>query len=190
MTTARKSSRSTGRKSRSIKTSETVEDTIWRPLTLSAAGSHANLFRLRVDGKLKPILAGSGRSSPVSSVSYDLSTSSWRTSPDSTAPEVQRSSLILPRAGMMRNGTLYLRRPSVPRISVTVSSLWPTPSATDWKRTPMTDYYAKREIQSLPTAVCQQCHCGTQQHRIEPRFVEWMMGFPLGWTDLEHSETL
>src|SRR3990167_8869806 len=128
MTTARKSSRRTGRKSRSIKTSETVADTTWKPLTLSAAGSHANLFRLLANGKLKLILAGCGRNSPVSSVSYDQATSSWKTSPDSTVPEVARSSLILPRAGMMRNGTLFLRRPLVPRISVIVSSLLPTPS--------------------------------------------------------------
>jgi hypothetical protein len=25
---------------------------------------------------------------------------------------------------------------------------------------------------------------------LNPTWVEWLMGFPLGWTDLEHSETL
>jgi hypothetical protein len=26
-------------------------------------------------------------------------------------------------------------------------------------------------------------------HKLNPRFVEWLMGFPDGWTDLEVSET-
>ena len=25
--------------------------------------------------------------------------------------------------------------------------------------------------------------------KLQPAFVEWMMGFPIGWTDLDHSET-
>jgi len=25
--------------------------------------------------------------------------------------------------------------------------------------------------------------------KLNPRWVEWLMGFPLGWTDLEASET-
>jgi len=263
MTTVQKSSRSIGRKSRSTKTSGIAGDTTWRPLTLSAAGSPANLFRLRADGKLKPILAGSGRSLPVSSVSYNPATYSWRTSQDSTPQEVPKSSLILPRAGMMRNGTLYLRRSLVPRTSVIASSLWRTPSAQlagenetylemlrdkdggpprrgrrvynpkDGKhiiltlnrqvqlwRTPQArdgdprgqQSPEKRRADGHSVSLAEQVMWPTPTQRdwrsgkaslatmernarplsemvggtLNPVWVEWLMGFPLGWTDLEH----
>src|SRR3990167_713017 len=238
MTTVRKSSRNTGRKYQSTGTSESVADITWKPLTLSAAGSPANLFPWRKTGKLKPILAGSGRNSPALSVSYNPATSSWRTSPDSTQPGVAKSSLILPRAGMMRNGTIYLRRPLVPRTSVIESSLWRTPSAQlagenkeylaslrdkygglprkgrrvynpkDGKHIILT---LNRQVKLWPTPT-------TGDHKdtgdsvslgrvpvnsllgravgptkaggsLNPTWVEWLMGFPLGWTDLEDSET-
>jgi hypothetical protein len=25
--------------------------------------------------------------------------------------------------------------------------------------------------------------------KLNPEFVEWLMGYPIGWTDLDHSET-
>jgi len=67
---------------------------------------------------------------------------------------------------------------------------WPTPNSRDWK-----DSGAKQGARKSP-------NLGTAVHRagdepespartggqLNPTFVEWLMGFPLGWTVLEPSE--
>jgi len=211
MTTARKSSQSTGQMSLNTEISETVADTTWKPLTLSAAGSPANLFRLRVGGKLKPILDGSGQSSPAWWMNYDPFMSLWRTSRGSIPQEVARSSLILPRSGTMRNGTLYLQQPLVPRTSVTGSSLWRTPQARDGEPRGQ-QHPDKRKSGGYSVSLAEQViwptpraqssrgtgpsRAGNKQDlqtkaggQLNPTWVEWLMGFPLGWTDLEDLET-
>ena len=53
-------------------------------------------------------------------------------------------------------------------------AMWPTPIATDWKNRACKDYRKNRHCQ-LQTTVGGQ---------LNPMWVEWLMGFPLGWTDL------
>ena len=64
-------------------------------------------------------------------------------------------------------------------LAMAVKNLWPTPIATDWKNRGCKDNRKNREFQ-LQTAVGGQ---------LNPTWVEWLMGFPLGWTDLNASET-
>ena len=101
--------------------------------TSSRADSPANLFRLRVGGKLKPIRVGSGRSSYASCLKYDPASSSWRTYPDSSIEGWPASSVIFPRAGTMLNGVAYRRPMSVRRTSGNGSLSWPTPNVRDYK---------------------------------------------------------
>lgn len=54
-------------------------------------------------------------------------------------------------------------------------SMWPTPINTDWKNRGCQDYRKNREFQ-LQTAVIGQ---------LNPDWVETLMGFPVGWTDLD-----
>jgi len=59
---------------------------------------------------------------------------------------------------------------------------WPTPQAAEAKQVKAN----KRGNPSLTTAA----GGGTETpKRLNPRFVEWLMGFPLGWTSFEHSGT-
>lgn len=51
--------------------------------------------------------------------------------------------------------------------------------ASDWKNRGNRDYRKGREFQ-LQTAV---------GGKLNPMWVEWLMGFPIGWTDLEASGT-
>ena len=220
--------------------------------TSSQADSPANLFRLRVSGKLKPIRVGSGRSSYASCLRYDPASSLWRTYPDSSIEGWPASSVIFPRAGIMRNGVAYRRPMSVRRTSENGSLSWRTPSAEqagdnegylktlrdkdggpprpgrrvynpkDGKHIILT---LNRQVKLWPTppvsdttGVCPPGHhrkhgaphlkdmmlptptatrwSGLQSHgknailgQLNPTWVEWLMGFPLGWTDLEDSET-
>jgi len=66
--------------------------------------------------------------------------------------------------------------------------MWPTPTTRDYKggRKPETLKAAGRgATNSLNDALT--CH-GEYGH-LNPEWVEWLMGFPAGWTDLDHSET-
>ncbi len=69
-----------------------------------------------------------GENMRESFASYDLDTSSWRTSALSLFGGSMSYSETWPRAGMMRNGTSYRLQPLVPRTSVKGSGLWPTPT--------------------------------------------------------------
>ena len=78
---------------------------------------------------------------------------------------------------------------------------WPTPSARDWKDTPGMSSVrpdragAARKADQLPRAVFNtqtDPDPNTKTSRrvyLNPAWVETLMGFPIGWTDLEHWET-
>jgi hypothetical protein len=55
--------------------------------------------------------------------------------------------------------------------------MWPTPIARDYKGVGMDG--------QLPTEVAKVDGSGS----LNPEWVEWLMGFPAGWTDLEPSGT-
>jgi hypothetical protein len=236
------------------------DDTTCPKRTSSAGGSPANLFRVRVNGKPKPIRVGSGRSSDAVWLIFDPATCLWKTSRDCCTEGWLASSVIFPRSGTLRNGIAYRRSPLVPLTDVTGSSLWvtptvmdalgfegkpdvgrtslksgktllgqvknryptptvgdsksarnstanrktvpptgvhkgdtltdavtkwPTPSARDWKSGHASEATHARNSRPLNEAVAKGQGCG----QLNPAWVEWLMGFPLGWTDLEPSAT-
>jgi hypothetical protein len=134
----------------------------------------------------------------------------------------------LPRSGMTRNGTLYLRPRSAPRISGSASSLWPTPNTSDGMgsrtssdqailtgkrpsgakvQVSLRDAIRRRELQKTKHGLWTTPTADDTGHRkdryaqggtalstqaggqLNPTWVEWLMGFPLGHTDLEPSAT-
>jgi len=66
---------------------------------------------------------------------------------------------------------------------------WPTPRAADYKgaTSPQAAQQARERIGScnLPEAAAESAGGG----QLNPTWVEWLMGFPEGWTDCEDSET-
>lgn len=93
-------------------------------------------------------------------------------------------------SGIMRSGICYRRTPLVPNISdvgfsLLPLNLWPTPTASD-AETGKTDIV---RFQSLDVAVRNGKVAMEAGGQLNPRWVEWLMGFPSGWTDLEPSET-
>lgn len=116
----------------------------------------------------------SGGKWPVSFAYYDPATSLWKTSRSSEAEDLETFSETWPRSGMTRSGTAFRLRPLAPPISVTGSCLWPTPTATDWKDR----LSSHRGANLLQPAV---------GGKVNPLFVEWLMGFPAEWTVLDAS---
>jgi hypothetical protein len=90
---------------------------------------------------------------------------------------------ILPVSGITRNGKLLARPRKVPRIlenaslsAPTPSGMYPTPNAADCQRGAKKIPFTKGKRTTLNDV------CGG---RPNPTFVEWLMGFPMGWTELE-----
>ena len=123
---------------------------------------------------------------------YDLDSHLWRTVQCSLLEDLNDALQTLPRWGMTVGGELYLRPISEQITDVNVFGLWPTPNAWDGKRGPRSaeNLATKKHQISLVTAVK---HSETTDHQIggqlNPTWVEWLMGWPLEWTDLKPLET-
>ena len=68
-----------------------------------------------------------------------------------------------------------------------VVRMWPTPCRRDY-RSPRCDLEKRKgHVQGLEIAVYSEEN-QPEHGQLNPVFVEWLMGYPEGWTDLEHSE--
>jgi hypothetical protein len=97
---------------------------------------------------------------------------------------------------MTVNGSYILRKKNKPhmtygaRLSDAIlfeekQRLWPTPTVNDSKNNGGPSQF-RRKGTNLNVAVAKR---GSDGGRLNPEWVEWLMGFPKGWTDLNHSET-
>jgi hypothetical protein len=94
---------------------------------------------------------------------------------------------------MTRSGTAYplptLARPLTGRGGTDVG-LWPTPTATDHKGRCYHGNLHGNYWLALPGAISLTEGRGVQSPvKINPAFLEWLMGFPVGHTELPASET-
>ena len=111
------------------------------------------------------------------SVRYDLDTLSWRTHQCLSGEDLQESSLILPKWGSMRGGELSERMMSALPTNERGSGLWPTPLYRDFRSNQRSPESRKKwGTVCLPEVV---------GGRLNPTWVEWLMGWPLGWTELK-----
>ncbi len=150
---------------------------------LNGSTSSAVAFRAKTSVSLVSVpgwmgtLRDYGLNSPVVFVKYDPTTFSWKTPQHSLFGDLETFSGTWPHSGTMQNGIAYRRQPSVPTTFELERGFLPTPlaSETGWRRTP----YAQGGL-ALSTVIGGPAN---------PLYVEWMMGFPIGWTDLQPSET-
>lgn len=87
----------------------------------------------------------------------------------------------------MRDGELLEQTPLVQPTKENESGLWLTPKATDTGRGEKSETFVRRMgdrgahcFQSLPSQV---------GGKLNPEWVEWLMGWPIGWTDCAALET-
>jgi len=111
---------------------------------------------------------------------YDPDSCSWKTAQCSLLADLNESLETLPRWGMTRNGLLW----ELPMLEQTTKEtesglLLPTPTCHNSKE----GAYPAEFTRKTPTLAT---HCGG---KINPIFTEWLMGWPLGWTDLKPLET-
>ena len=110
---------------------------------------------------------------------YSPDSCSWKTHQCSLVGGLDEFLETWPKWGLMRNGECWERQTLVQTIKGTESGfLLPTPTCHNSKEGAYPAEF-KRKTPSLAT------HCGG---KINPQFTEWMMGWPLGWTDLRPLE--
>jgi len=144
---------------------------------------------------------------------YDPSTHTLKTAQCSLFADSTESSPTLPRWGLMRTGELYQRQTLVRPTSATESGLLPTPLASNTKAhhmrsggwparsyllwpTPQASDNRNRGNADTPS-IAKRISTGKQVTltmtvsggQLNPTWVEWLMGWPLGWTDLKPLET-
>ena len=135
---------------------------------------------------------------------FDLPSYSWKTFQTSlmTGGHLMKYQSPFPKSGSILNGVLFERPILAQIIKETVcsslhtypldytesklnyqiqTSILPTPTANDGKNHTLPKSQSKRD--SLVGKIM-NLH-GGEGTRLSPLFVEWMMGFPTGWTDLE-----
>ena len=153
----------------------------------SLLDSLANPSALRGNSKENPTIETCGRKPSESFAKYDPDSRSWKTCRASKQKSTsERSWPISPRAGMVCGGTVYELPTAAPHICATGSGYLPTPvkadarstrnSTANRKKIPPTGIHAGN---TLTDAVVP--HGG----KLNPTWVEWLIGWPLNWTSLE-----
>lgn len=121
---------------------------------------------------------------------YDPVTSLWKTAQCSFIEDLGESLATFPRSGMTRNGLLWELPMLERRTREKESGFWPTPTATDYKGSPTVETTLSRAQKSsrgvrLPEELTRRGVYGL----LNPQWVEWLMGWPIGHTDLKPLET-
>ena len=181
----------------------------WSEPTLWPEDTPANPSHSPANVADEMILDTSGPCSPSAFAWYDHDTRSWRTSQATLVSDSDLFSETWPRSGMTHDGTAYQLRPSAPRTLATESSLslhggriWSTAT------TRMIEHPWEQLEELQSGDIIRHDHAGNtwsaglanevrfrngdpsvSHGQLNPEWVEWLMGFPAGWTDLEASET-
>lgn len=178
------------------------------PLASSAAASHVKTSHLQE--KVLELLEKNldyGKNTQELLAKYDHNTSSWKTSQLCFTEDYQTFSETWPRSGMMQNGIAYQLVPLELHTKETECGLLPTPTAspmgsnTHMRKNGTT---VKKRIMNWPTPTAHNAKEGAYPAeylrntptlsalaggKLNPTWIEWLMGFPNGWTDLELLET-
>ena len=148
---------------------------------------------------------------------YDPDSRSWKTAQRSLIEGSDESSVIWPRSGTTVDGQCYLLPTLAPRTGVSGSGLWQTPVADDSVNRAAGKFNSRGEPKLSAQVLWPTPHgfspdgrsngpSGNELGRavnqslvrplseqiggsLNPTWVEWLMGWPLGWTDLKPLET-
>jgi len=126
----------------------------------------------------------------------DPNTSLWKIPQCSLIMDSTECLETFPNWGMMQNGVLWEQTSLVPPIDGKDFGWWPTPVASDWMtgQTNGIEYTGKRFVRTSQKTGTEFGAKLTSAYRLmtgnhlPANFSEWMMGWPLDWTDLKPVE--
>jgi hypothetical protein len=116
---------------------------------------------------------------------YDQDLCLWKTQQCSLLEDWEQFSEIWPEWGSMQNGECWEQPKLAHHTKEIEFGLWPTPTATDATRGSPETMEAK-QARGANTGWSLIDVLGYCPH---PEFAEWLMGWPIGWTDLKPLET-
>jgi len=155
----------------------------------SPPDSPASPFQSPAEWRESTTSASYGTTLPPASIWFDPPSSSWRTSQASLWGGYPTYSLPWPKKGMMRAGLVY--ELPLPPTTGSASSYWPTPSARDFRSGKASQDTMAHNARPLNEYVCSRLDLTISKAggnfsdpnlRLNPLFVEMLMGWPKGWT--------
>ena len=120
---------------------------------------------------------------------YDPDTHLWKTHQCSLLGDLDVFSETWPQWGLMRDGECWEQLTLEQTIRGTefgLSEKWPTPRSCSAMAATLTD--KGKRFPNLETVMAHSDKT-TIGGKLNPMWVEWLMGWPLGWTDLKPLET-
>ena len=128
---------------------------------------------------------------------WDCQSYCWRTWQRCWIEEWARYSEVWPRSGMTRNGIAYRRPTLAPRISEIGSGYLPTPDKS-LSHSPFSPRSMFQKVETGTRNSGAKIGSSLKWHPyalkfckggwIDPRLTEWMMGYPIDFTDLDSAE--
>jgi len=127
---------------------------------------------------------------------YDLVSSSWKMSQQSLLEPMEdgseQSLATLPSAALMRSGVVWQLPKLELNTSATGGGSWPTPTRHNAIETGSASQMQRNTVQlgdlvasaamSSTTNCSENTDARTVKGRLNPKFVEWLMIWPIGWT--------
>ncbi len=140
--------------------------------------------------ELKANEADSSQKWPESLAKYDRNSRSWRTAQSLLFEDLGESLETFPNWGMMHDGELWERTMLALPTEEKEYGFWPTPVRSDYAaRRPSVNWQGNSD---LPSVVWMRTGGSENPNlppaKLNPTWVEWLMGWPLGWTDLKPLE--
>jgi hypothetical protein len=134
----------------------------------------------------------SGWKWPASFAKYDPAASSWRTRQCSLVEDSTAFSQTWPAWGSLRDGECLEHTTPPLATSEKGCGLWPTPTKRDSRTLAGSQPPKRSPTSGLPLAWTIALTLTPEQRsggRLNPTWVEWLMGWPMGWTDLQPLAT-
>lgn len=141
------------------------------------------LAQLDVAQESKVAGQGCGQRWQESLVKYDLHSYSWRTHPSLSEKDLPWSSVTLPKMGMIVSGVVFQQKNLVRLIKETdfgwSGEMFATPQARDYRSGSIARWNDPKRSRNLNDQV---------GGLLNPNWQEWLMGWPIGWTELKPLE--
>jgi hypothetical protein len=161
-------------------------------LTWFLAGFPARTFQSPVAGKgWRESVRAFGWRWPGSFARWSPATSSWKTRQCSLVEDSPEFSQTWPTWGLMRDGEcLEVTTPQL-AMSEKGCGFWPTPTKRDSRTLAGSQPPKRAPTSGIPLAWTIALTLTPEQRtggRLNPPWVEWLMGWPMGWTSLQPLE--
>ena len=119
-------------------------------------------------------------------VQYGKPVTEMVTVPTPTATDFSKTTATYdPKAPSLSGRTLGVFAKTYPE-----NNTWPTPTAGLKKHSTKKEYWENRIQKGRQNDTQMAVYKSTGSGTLNPTWVEWLMGYPLDWTDLNHSETV